>query len=710
MTLGNREGGERPLVLLADDDPFQRTVARLALAQAGFDVIEASDGAEAVDLFMRNVPELTILDVVMPKLDGYAACSAIRETAAGMQTPILIATSLTDVKGIERAYAAGATDFIGKPIPMQLLGHRARYLYRAGRSFADLALSRRRLMRAEEVARLGSWDLDPETKALDCSDQAKRLLGYVGSGTISWRQFVERVHVEDGDRVVGTIETLLRGGTACDLEFRVVAPNTADRNVAVRIEYEQDRACFIGVIQDVTERRKIEARIQHLAHHDALTNLPNRTLFRDRLENALSRAKRAGDRVAVMVLDTDRFKDVNDTMGHAVGDLLLQSIGRGLQEAVRGSDTVARIGGDEFAVIQVGVNQPESSAILAHRLLSILSAPLRLAGHEVRTGMSIGVALYPDHGLQPDELLARADVALYRAKANGRGQHCHYDPSMDEALRQRRELEGDLTRGLERGWFELHYQPQVRVGDGTIVGVEALVRLRHPTKGLIPPSNFIPLAEESGLINEIGAWVLRTACHRAAAWMREGKPLRVGVNLSANQVLDRRLIGLVEAALAESGLPPDLLEVEITETVLLRDTAAALDIVTHLRQIGLSVAMDDFGTGYSSLSYLLMFPFDRIKIDGSFVRQLQTSPHAASIVRAIIGLGRSLDMAITAEGVEDIHQLAILERESCDEAQGFYFSRPLPEVDLRRLVGLAARDGDKRDLLPLPAANRLATA
>ncbi|MSP81707.1 MAG: EAL domain-containing protein [Alphaproteobacteria bacterium] len=673
----------RPLVLVADDDVFQRMVARISLVEAGFDVVEAADGAEAVAVVERDRPDLVVLDVLMPGMDGFQACAAMRATTSGAMVQILIATAQEDTRAIEQAFDAGATDFIAKPIPGRLLGYRARYLYRSGRNLADLETHRARLTRAEEIARLGSWELDPETRTLRCSSQATRLLGHGENDTVTWQQLLDRIHVEDRDRVAWTLESAIRDRHDFELEARLVLPSEPDRVAVLRGEFDGARQRLLGVIQDITERHQIEARIHHLAHHDPLTNLPNRTLFRDRLENALARAQRDGSRVAVMILDADKFKDINDTLGHGVGDQFLQTMAQRLQESVRGSDTIARLGGDEFAIIQVGLNQPENSEVLSNRLLKVFRTPFSVAGHEIRSGVSIGVALYPDHGSIPDELLARADVALYRVKGEGRGQFRHFDPSMDDDLRARRELEADMRRGLDEGWFELHYQPQVDVASRRVVGAEALIRLRHPDKGLIAPNHFIPLAEETGLIQPIGEWVLRTACRDAAAWARAGHALRISLNLSANQIHDRRVVELVRASLAESGLAPNRLELEITESVLMRDPAMARQVLEQLRRLGVSLAMDDFGTGYSSLSYLQLFPFDRLKIDRSFVHQLGSSDHSASIVRAIVALGKSLGMAITAEGVEHAHQVDILERERCDEIQGFYFGRPVPDAEFR---------------------------
>jgi diguanylate cyclase (GGDEF)-like protein/PAS domain S-box-containing protein len=437
------------------------------------------------------------------------------------------------------------------------------------------------------------------------------------------------------------------------------------------------------ILTDITERRETEARIRHMAHHDALTGLPNRLLFRDRLQQALARAPRAGEGVAVLCLDLDRFKEVNDTLGHAFGDRLLEAVTERLQAGTREADTVARLGGDEFAVVQVGLAQPEGADALARRLTEALSRPFDLDGHEVLVGTSVGVALFPVDGDDPERLLRRADLALYRAKAEGRGTHRFFEEQMDAHLRARRALEHDLRRAIAERRLELHYQPQVDLTDGRVVGAEALLRWRHPERGHVPPAEFVPLAEETGLIVPLGDWVLKTACAAAAAWRA---PLQVAVNLSPVQFRQPDLAGAVERILRGSGLEPSRLELEVTEGVLLQETEATLATLRHLKALGVRIALDDFGTGYSSLSYLRRFPFDKIKIDRSFVRGLGQESGAAAIVRAVVALSRSLGMRSNAEGVETDGQAELLLAEGCGEVQGFRYGRPMPGDAFAALV------------------------
>jgi diguanylate cyclase (GGDEF)-like protein len=446
---------------------------------------------------------------------------------------------------------------------------------------------------------------------------------------------------------------------------------------------------WVATHQDITEQKQNEARIRHMARHDDLTGLPNRVLLHERMQDALARVRR-GDVLAVLCLDLDNFKNVNDTLGHPIGDALLRVVGERLLETVRETDTVARLGGDEFAIIQASVARPEDAEILARRLVEAISEPYDLDGHQVMVGVSIGIALAPADGNDVDDLMKNADMALYRAKTEGRGIYRFFEPEMDSQLQNRRVMELDLRRALLNQEFTLFYQPLVNLETQRITGFEALLRWRHPERGLVPPLDFIPLAEEIGLIIPIGEWVLREACREATTWPKD---VIVAVNLSPTQFRSRNLTHDVIAALAASGLEPHRLELEITESVLLVESDATLDTLHHLRSLGVRIAMDDFGTGYSSLSYLRSFPFDKIKIDGSFVRDSSTRADCAAIVRAVAGLGMSLGIPTTAEGVETEEQLRHVFDEGCTEMQGYLFSRPLPAGELHSLLrGLEAAE------------------
>ncbi|MGE7416375.1 EAL domain-containing protein [Methylobacterium tarhaniae] len=458
-----------------------------------------------------------------------------------------------------------------------------------------------------------------------------------------------------------------RGPAVCEMRFpRPDGRPMWARVSAVRLHLPPDPASTLLQVEDITARREAERRIVHMARHDALTDLPNRTFFRERLDALL--ATGAG---AILWLDLDRFKVVNDTLGHAAGDTLLCAVARRLRAVLRPEDTIARLGGDEFAVL-LGEGDPLAASRTAAALVEAMQEPVIVAGRPMHVGVSIGVVLAPRHGADADTLMAQADRALYSAKAAGRSTFRLYDPAMEAAAAEQRGLELDLRLALQRGEFELHYQPIVTAAERRVVCREALVRWRHPTRGLVPPAAFIPLAEETGLIERLGAWILRRACRDAAAWT-DGA--RVAVNVSAAQVRHGPLIAAVQSALRESGLAAERLELEITESLLIEGEAA--DLLLALRRLGVRIALDDFGTGYSSLSYLRRFSFDAIKIDRSFIADI-ADPDTAAIVRAVVGIAAQLGATITAEGIETEDQFAAVRREGCTEVQGYLFGRPVP--------------------------------
>jgi diguanylate cyclase (GGDEF)-like protein len=442
--------------------------------------------------------------------------------------------------------------------------------------------------------------------------------------------------------------------------------------------------------QDITEQRRSEAKIAHMALHDALTNLPNRALLNERLEQALARSRR-GEIIATHILDLDHFKHVNDTLGHPVGDKLLQMVANRLRALVRNTDTVARTGGDEFAIVQVALSQVVDATSLAQRVIAALSEPYEIDGHQVVIGTSVGITLAPSDGLMPELLIRNGDLALYRAKADGRGTFRFFEAEMDIQMQARRTLEQDLRKALIAGELELHYQPVINIASGKISGLEALVRWQHPSNGLVSPATFIPLAEETGLIVPIGEWVIRQACATAAQWPAD---LRIAVNLSPAQLRNPALPQMLLSALAVSGLAPGRLELEITETVLLHDSAATLAILFRLRELGVRIAMDDFGTGYSSLSHLQRFPFDKIKIDRSFINNIAADVSSLNIVRAVAALASGLGVAATAEGVETREQFDLIRSEGCTEMQGFLLSKPVPAHELAPLFLAKGLEGE----------------
>ena len=647
---------DKPVILVADDDEMQRFLMGEALEAEGFRVELVTDGAAAIERVESLRPDVVLLDVVMPGMDGYAACAALRTLPFGEQLPIVMVTGQDDLDSVARAYDAGATDFIGKPLNWTLLRHRIRYIYRAGNTLKQLKASEARLAEAQRIAQLGSWEWTAGNDRVKCSPEVLRIFGLPKMhGDPPLARLLESIHPDDRSGFEGALAGLGRSEPTFAAEFRLNAEEGDDRVVAVHARVDDDpvdgRQALKGTFQDVTERRLAEARLYHLAHHDSVTGLPNRSLFQDRLDQALRRADREGVDAACCSINIHRFKDINDTFGYQIGDQLLQEIAGRLQDEVRGVDTLARLGGAEFAIAQIGIAQPKGAERLAHRVFAALSEPFEIDGQEIFADACIGVAIGPNDANDPEQLLIKADMALHRAKADGPGTCSFFERGMDVAFRDRKSVELDLRQAISEGWFELHFQPQISIDREAVVGAEALLRLRHPKKGLMMPNSFISIAEETGLIVPIGSWVLRTACQQAMIWQHHGlPPIRVGVNLSPMQFQDAKLTETLLKDLAESGLDATLLEVEITENILIRDTATVIDVLHKLKDLGVHIAMDDFGTGYSSLRYLQRFPFDRIKIDRSFINEIDDSPDSAAIVGAMIALSKRLNMATTAEG------------------------------------------------------------
>jgi diguanylate cyclase (GGDEF)-like protein/PAS domain S-box-containing protein len=476
------------------------------------------------------------------------------------------------------------------------------------------------------------------------------------------------------------------GQTAFIGEHAIVTPGNGTRVVtATRFPVKNTEGMpqyLISVINDLTERKRHEQRIEHMAHHDTLTDLPNRAAFNDCIVSTIGLAAAANESFALICMDLDRFKSVNDVFGHAVGDALLSEVARRLESACQGA-FFARLGGDEFAVITPTGSQPAAAEALAERLSAALDSDIEINGNILNVGLTIGIGIYPQDGTDAPALIANTDAALFRAKSEMRGSIRFFEVSMDKQLREKRALQQDLRSAISRDELALHYQPQAHI-NGDITGFEALLRWHHPRHGLVPPSTFVPLAEESGLIPVLGEWVLRTACREAASWPR---PLRIAINLSPVQFRHGDLPKLAHEILLETGLAPSRLELEITEGVLIGDFTRAVSILRRLKSLGVRIAMDDFGTGYSSLSYLQSFPFDKIKIDQAFVANLNHSQQAATIIRAVIALGRGLNLPVVAEGVETEEQLRFLSNEHCNEIQGYFVGRPKPIEDYAEVVG-----------------------
>jgi len=570
----DQELAETPLVLVVDDDPMVRMLVTEALQQIGFAVEVAENGREALDFLEHCQPDVILLDVLMPEMDGFQTCLALRTLPQGKHVPVLMMTGLDDIASIDHAFEVGATDFITKPLNYTILGHRVRYLLRTMQAFESV--------------------------------------------------------------------------------------------------------------------RKSKREIHHLAFYDALTNLPNRRLFGDRLQQAVESARRNNHLMGILFIDVDNFKRINDSFGHTIGDKLLRTVARQLLACLRRSDavgrehdedyiSVARLGGDEFTVLLTRLEKAEDAARVAKRIIDAVSVPFILGVEEIVVTPSIGISVFPYDGDCVEELVKNADTAMFHAKENGKNNYQFYTNSMSATAFERLSMENALRKGLGNHEFEVYYQPKIALASNRAVGLEALVRWHHPDMGLVLPSEFIPLAEETGLIVPLGEWVLQTVCTQIKSWHGGAglDVMRVAVNLSACQFRQTMLSQQVKRILHETGIAPEWLELELTESVIMDDIQTSSTVLRQLKAMGVHISMDDFGTGYSSLSLLKRLPLDTLKIDRSFVRDITTDADDAAIVDAVISLAHSLRLRVIAEGVESGEQLDFLRSRGCDEVQGYLYSMPL---------------------------------
>ncbi len=703
-----------PLVLIVDDQVTNCSIYSKLAVSAAEDVTAKTftDALEALDWFNDNPVDLVITDYKMPQLDGSEFIRRLRSMPEGADIPVVVITSYHDRNFRMRALQAGATDFLLSPIDHCEFSVRVRNLLEL-RRHQKLLKGRTQLLERELERSEQSRDkllrdsrqalaqvIDTVPAMISAADTNGRCIFanayYAALAGASISELLGRDAAEcfgpayaqrsrELDRLILETNRPLQ-----DAEDEILDCDGARRALLItKTPLREAAGKVIGVLTtavDITDRKQAEGRLRQMAHHDALTGLPNRYVLRRNLRLELVRSRRGSGAFALHFMDLDRFKSINDAFGHQVGDHLLAMVARRLTEAMRPGETIARLGGDEFAVLQPGVEKPEAAEECASRLLAALSAPFQCRGRSLTVGASIGITLFPRDGQDANEILRCADLAMYQAKAEGRGTFRLFEAGMDRRARETMALEADLRAALEREEFVLHFQPQLDLRTGLIAGVEALLRWQRPGFGLVAPSRFLPLAEETGLIAPINEWVIRTACAQAAVWGRTPLgPLRMAVNLSPTQFRSHDVRQVVEKALAETQLPAEFLELELTEGILF-EHQKAVQTLLELRELGVRFSIDDFGTGYSSLSYIKQFPVHRLKIDQSFVRNLETDLNDAAIVRAVVNLGRSLRLSVTAEGVETAEQMNHLRAEGCDEIQGFYFSPALPAEDCQELL------------------------
>ncbi len=700
----------RPIVLHVDDDVASLMMAEGALEDAGFDVLHAANGEEAIISYKEHEPDLIIMDAVMPVMDGFEAIKIIRQLPLGAHVPILMITGLDDYVSITRAYDEGATDFLTKPISFIILPHRVQYMLRSKLTADALRSSQAKLDNAQRIARLGNWEWTLGCDTLTWSREFGRVLGLGEHQSVdNWTELLECIDECDRHNVRLMAEQAVEERQPFATEFSAPA---ADAKSLRRIRLEAEPFCgeggdcthMLGTIQDITERTNAQKQIHNLAYFDLVTGLPNRAQLNEQLRYTLKLAKRNDTRFALLFLDLDHFKQVNDTLGHDAGDDLLKQVSTRLTHVVRESDmvsssdvgetddsenqhTVARLGGDEFVVLLGQINRAEDAARVAERIAQSIGLPYQIGENTVSVTTTIGISVFPADGITSEILMKNADVAMYHAKESGRNGYQFYSRNIHEQALARFSLEGDLKSAIENEQLTLVYQPKVNMSNGSLAGVEALVRWNHPERGAVNPSEFIPLAEETGLILPLGRWVLRQSCKQMRLWIDSGLPeFAIAVNCSSVQFTRSDMIQDINEAIEYSGLDPYLLEIELTESLLLQDIEVGIDILRSMKELGIQVAIDDFGTGFSSLSYLKRLPVDKLKIDRSFVSDLCVDAGDVAIVSAIITLSHNLNLTVVAEGVETQQQYDILRGFDCNEAQGFLISHPMAQAEFEQWI------------------------
>jgi diguanylate cyclase (GGDEF)-like protein/PAS domain S-box-containing protein len=713
-------------VLIVDDIPANLGVAVSQLEDDGFQVFVAQDGEEGIARAKLVQPDLILLDVMMPGIDGFETCRRLKRIDSTRDIPVIFMTALSGINDEVAGFSAGGVDYITKPFRIEELLARVRTHLKLRSAQLRLAEQNAQLRRSEtryrqlfETSKDGILLLDSKSgRITDVNAAVVKMLGYGRAHFLNHRLW----DIAPFKAVPGcptAFAELQANEYVSDEHWRLETQSNSLIDVEfVGNVYQVDGARILQCnLRDITSRKMAEARIRHMALHDSLTGLPNRILLYDLLIQAIALGKRNQQPLAVLMLDLDHFKHVNDSLGHGIGDGLLEAMAARLKACLRESDLLARLGGDEFVILLPVVADHQDIENVTQKIFAALREPFQVEGHELQIGASIGIAQSPGDGENPEALLRAADVAMYASKAKGRGIHSFSSPEQSDAAQRRILLTHDLHHACKLEQFVLYYQPQISTSSGAITGVEALLRWNHPQNGLVAAAEFVPLLEELGLIVEVGSWVLKTACLQCVAWQKEGLPLvRMAVNVSAQQLYRGDLVRTVERVLRETHLDPRWLELELTESLALNESETTMSVMNGLKRLGVNLSLDDFGTGWSYLSQLRRLPLDRIKIDQSFMRDLIATPPTAAVVNSILDLAQNLGLSCVAEGVETSEQFHYLEEKHCAEVQGL-LCPALPAADCAELIrsgrpGLQAMPGmadalNGRELEPSKSTTRV---
>ena len=688
-------------VLVVDNAPDIRANRVQMLTRCGFTVDSAANGQEALYKFILLRPDLILMAADLPVLDGFRTCAALRQDPNGKDVPVLLMLEV-NVENVSRAYEAGATDVINLPVNWESLAHRASLILRGSKALKRLRRDEEALERAQRIARMGSWEWDLKAKEVVWSPELNRIMGLDRDAAKSFEMMMEVVHPDDKVDVGRLMKDAFQAGRDFSRDHRIRRPNGEIRHVHQQVEVtinsRGEPARLYGIVQDINERVKSLEKIRYMAYYNALSGLPNRQFFKEALREGLMNCEKTSQMMGIYFIDLDSFKKVNDTFGHAYGDLLLLEVARRLQAFVQGLELVtnpeertlvlAHSGGGRFLMLVYPFDNEAEYHRLAPQILSQLAQPYQIQQRELFVTASMGISVHPYDGDDVDTLLKCGERAIYHAKSVGKNCFQMYSSELHRGSMEKLNLEVDLRKALARGELELYFQPKLDLAVAQITGVEALIRWNHPKWGMLGPDKFIPLAEENGLILPIGEWVIRRACVVNKSWQKPGYPtISVAVNLSARQFLQQPIVAVIRQALADSGLAASSLEVEVTESLMMKNVDESIGILSNLKDMGIKVAIDDFGTGYSSLSYLKRLPIDVIKIDKAFVHNLDTDQENQAITASILALCSRLGLKVVAEGVEHRACLSMLEKMNCDIAQGYLIGRPLKAEDVPPLLG-----------------------
>jgi diguanylate cyclase (GGDEF)-like protein/PAS domain S-box-containing protein len=692
-----------PTILIVDDEIQNRKLLDTLLRPEGYFTRSAASGEEALASIAEYAPDLILLDIMMPGMDGFEVAVILKANPATSNIPIIMVTALDDRSARLAGLNAGAEEFLSKPVDRAELWLRVRNLLRL-KAFGDFLQNHSLILEQEVQAR--TTDLQRFRSAMDATADAiflvsRNTMRFVEINATACtmlgytrQELFDATPAEIGevslDALEQTYDNIIAGQ-----DINVLVDTTIRRKDGTYLQVEVHQQAqksendwiMVGVARDLTERKESAQRLHQLTHYDVLTGLPNRTLFYEALKNALIQATDSDGQLAVLFVDLDLFKNVNDTLGHTIGDELLSQFSDRLVQCIHPRDTVGRLGGDEFALILPMQDEPNYPTLVANKIREVLREPFEIQDQKVTISASMGITIYPDDATTHDTLIKYADTAMYRAKQAGRDTYRFFTAQMNADVLARHELEAALHKAVENGEFVLHYQPKVLLKSGRIVGLEALLRWQRPGHGLISPHLFIPILEETGLIVQVGSWVVATACQQIGRWLHGTiGPMQISVNVAGRQFIEGDLEVDVLKALLDHDIPADLLELELTEGSLMVNTERTISILQNLKAQGVQISIDDFGTGYSSLAYLRRFPIDKLKIDIAFIREVTSNPDDAAIALAIIRMAHSLKLEVIAEGVETEAQLAFLLRHQCDQIQGYYFSPPLPLLELEKIL------------------------